>query len=99
MGNGPSGFGSSSTASEVVSSLDLQGKVTLVTGANTGIGRETARALASRGAKVYLACRDTNKADEVAKSIKVGLVVVVVVVVVVLLLPLLPFFSHSLTKQ
>lgn len=39
------------------------GKVVVITGANTGIGRETALDLAKRGAKVYLACRDLSKAD------------------------------------
>ncbi|TDV47151.1 oxidoreductase [Actinophytocola oryzae] len=41
---------------------DQTGRVALVTGANTGIGFETARALAARGATVVLACRDDAKA-------------------------------------
>jgi NAD(P)-dependent dehydrogenase (short-subunit alcohol dehydrogenase family) len=49
---------------------DLDGKTFLVTGANTGIGRETARALASRGAKVFLTARSEAKVvpviDEIA---------------------------------
>ncbi|MFO0610286.1 MAG: SDR family oxidoreductase [Polyangiales bacterium] len=41
----------------------LQGKVALVTGANTGIGEVTARELAARGMRVFLACRSAEKAD------------------------------------
>lgn len=43
--------------------LRIDGKVVIITGSNTGIGRETALDLANRGAKVYLACRDLAKAD------------------------------------
>lgn len=50
----------------------MNGKVCIVTGGNTGIGKETARGLAQRGAKVVLACRDTGKAeaarDDIARS-------------------------------
>lgn len=44
-----------------------EGKVVIVTGSNTGIGKETARELAIRGAKVYMACRDMKKCEEVYK--------------------------------
>jgi NAD(P)-dependent dehydrogenase (short-subunit alcohol dehydrogenase family) len=49
---------------------ELDGRTFLLTGANTGIGKETARALASRGARLYLACRSESSGrravDEIA---------------------------------
>jgi len=52
--------------------VDLTGCVAIVTGSNTGIGKETARGLAVRGAKVILACRNVEKAEEAAKDIAPG---------------------------
>jgi NAD(P)-dependent dehydrogenase (short-subunit alcohol dehydrogenase family) len=50
----------------------MKGKICVVTGSNTGIGKETARGLAALGAKVVLACRDASKAesarDDIARS-------------------------------
>ncbi|ARN75654.1 SDR family oxidoreductase [Oceanicoccus sagamiensis] len=57
------GFNRWSTAEKVSEGIDLKGKTALVTGANTGLGLETTRVLALRGAKVIMACRDQQKAE------------------------------------
>ncbi len=49
-----------STADDVAAACNLSGRTALVTGANTGIGFETARALAARGARTVLACRNPD---------------------------------------
>jgi len=49
---------------------DLTGKVIIVTGANTGIGKETARALLARNAKVYIAVRNEEKAKSAITELK-----------------------------
>uniref|UniRef100_A0A182ITM3 WW domain-containing oxidoreductase n=1 Tax=Anopheles atroparvus TaxID=41427 RepID=A0A182ITM3_ANOAO len=51
-------FDSGTNALQVLHGRDLSGKVALVTGANTGIGFETARSLALHGCEVIMACRD-----------------------------------------
>lgn len=43
-------------------------KVVIVTGANSGIGKETVRTLAKREAKVIMACRDLHKCEAVIKN-------------------------------
>lgn len=44
---------------------DIEGKVVIITGANTGIGKATALDLAKRKAKVIMACRDIDKCEQV----------------------------------
>ncbi len=48
----------------------LAGKVALITGANTGIGRVTARELARQGAHVFVACRSAERAQAVLDEIR-----------------------------
>ncbi|CAL4135078.1 unnamed protein product, partial [Meganyctiphanes norvegica] len=47
----------------------LDGQNIIITGCNTGIGKETALDLSARGAKIIMACRDTKKAEKVAAFI------------------------------
>src|SRR5512145_1320221 len=63
-------FDSQSTTDQVLDGIDLGGKVAIVTGASGGLGAETARALAARGASVTLTARDTAKAEQVAEKIR-----------------------------
>ena len=63
-------FGYRSTALEVVAGHDLSGKVALVTGASSGLGVETARALLSAGASVVMAVRDLEKGEQVASELR-----------------------------
>ncbi|MEV6899217.1 SDR family NAD(P)-dependent oxidoreductase [Amycolatopsis sp. NPDC051372] len=62
-------FGATSTAAEVVAGVDLTGRRAVVTGAVSGIGEETARALASAGAEVTLAVRDPAAGQRAAREI------------------------------
>ena len=63
-------FGEQSTTDEVLEGIDLTGKVAIVTGASGGLGEETARALASKGAKVTIAARDLARAEQTADRIR-----------------------------
>ena len=62
-------FDRESTAAEVVDGIDLSGKRAIVTGGASGIGVETARALASAGAEVVLAVRNLEAGAKTAEDI------------------------------
>ncbi len=62
-------FDAESTAAEVVEGVDLRGRTAVVTGGASGIGIETARALAGAGASVTLAVRDTTVGERVAADL------------------------------
>ena len=63
-------FGFDSTAADVAAGIDLSGKTAVITGASGGLGAESARVLASRGAKVVIGARDVAKAEKVAAEIR-----------------------------
>ncbi|MEU4098122.1 SDR family NAD(P)-dependent oxidoreductase [Streptomyces sp. NPDC026673] len=62
-------FGAQTTAAEVVAGIDLGGRRAVVTGAASGIGRETARVLAAAGAEVTIGVRDLVAGARVAQEI------------------------------
>ena len=66
---GPSGFGYNSSAEEVTEGLSLEGKTILVTGCNSGLGLETMRVLAAKGARVAGTARTVAKAKEACDSV------------------------------
>jgi len=63
-------FGFSSTTADVTAGLDLSGQRVIVTGGSSGLGAETARALAAVGAEVTLAVRDLDAGTRAAETIK-----------------------------
>ena len=64
-------FGARSTAEQVTRGLDLTGKTILITGCNSGLGLESMRVLASRGAHIIGAARSAEKAEAAAAGIGV----------------------------
>jgi NAD(P)-dependent dehydrogenase (short-subunit alcohol dehydrogenase family) len=63
-------FGFDSTAAEVIAGVDLSGMRAIVTGGASGIGVETARALAGAGAAVTLAVRRVDQGEAVATELR-----------------------------
>lgn len=66
---GQNGFGYGSTAEQVTDGIDLAGKSYLVTGCNSGLGRETVRVLAMRGARIIGAARTEGKANVALREV------------------------------
>ena len=64
-----SGFDENSTAEEVTAGIDLDGKLAIVTGCTTGIGFETMRVLAKRGAYVLGTSRSLERAEEACRKV------------------------------
>ncbi|GAA5186864.1 SDR family NAD(P)-dependent oxidoreductase [Rugosimonospora acidiphila] len=63
-------FNARSTAAEVIAGVDLSGRRAVVTGGTSGIGLETARALAAAGAQVTIAVRDADAGERAAADIQ-----------------------------
>ncbi|WP_327045927.1 SDR family NAD(P)-dependent oxidoreductase [Microbispora sp. NBC_01189] len=66
-------FTAESTAAEVIDGVDLRGRRAVVTGGASGIGVETARALAAAGAEVTIAVRDLGAGKRVADDLALAL--------------------------
>jgi NAD(P)-dependent dehydrogenase (short-subunit alcohol dehydrogenase family) len=62
-------LGRDTTAAEIAQRADLRGKSVVLTGASSGIGKETARALASAGADLVLGVRDVAAGEAVARDV------------------------------
>jgi WW domain-containing oxidoreductase len=69
MGKGESGFGYGSTAEEVTAGISLAGKTILITGCNSGLGKESMRVLAMRGARIIGTARTLEKAEAACKEV------------------------------
>lgn len=65
-----SGFHAKTTVAEVLADVDLSGKVAVVTGGYSGIGLETVRGLASKGARVIVPVRSSAKAKEALAAVE-----------------------------
>ncbi len=63
-------FDKTTTADDVLAGVDLAGVIIVITGANSGLGQESARALAARGAQVVMTGRDQRKLDAAAAAIR-----------------------------
>ncbi|XP_035192304.1 WW domain-containing oxidoreductase isoform X2 [Oxyura jamaicensis] len=62
-------YDGNSTAMEILQGHDLSEKVVIITGANSGIGFETAKSFALHGAYVILACRNMSRGNDAVQRI------------------------------
>jgi len=67
---GRDNLGAETTADEVLDSIDLDGRLAVITGAASGLGKETARAMAAKGAHIVIPARDLEKGESAAAEIK-----------------------------
>ena len=65
-------FGAESTTDEVLEGVDLSGRIVAITGASSGLGEESARAMSARGARVLMLARDRERNAEAAERIQVS---------------------------
>ncbi|MEP1422254.1 MAG: SDR family NAD(P)-dependent oxidoreductase, partial [Erythrobacter sp.] len=63
-------FGDTTTTDEVLEGIDLSGKTVFVTGGSSGLGQETVRAMAAKGAHVVITARNPAQMDEAVAAIK-----------------------------
>ena len=68
-----SGFNRRSTAEQVTAGIDLRGKTVLITGINSGLGLESMRVLAMRGAHIIAAARTLAKAEEACRGLEASI--------------------------
>jgi NAD(P)-dependent dehydrogenase (short-subunit alcohol dehydrogenase family) len=65
-----SGFNETTTAAEVITSIDLNGKIIIVTGGHSGIGLETTKVLAAAGAAIVVGARNVDKAKQALADVR-----------------------------
>lgn len=63
-------FGETTTADEVLEGIDLSGKTVLITGGSSGLGQETARAMAAKGAHLVISARNPAQMEEATAAIR-----------------------------
>ena len=62
-------FNARSTGDQVMKNVDLSNKYAIITGCNSGLGKETARIMVSKGCTIIMACRNSKKAEKAKDEI------------------------------